>query len=42
MGLHCTCLGHFRYLDDLFIFNIDKPYFEQMVNQIYLAEPQLN
>ena len=29
-----------RYLDDLF--NIDKPYFEGMVNQIYPPELQLN
>ena len=29
-----------RYLDDLF--NIDNPYFEQMVGQIYPAELQLN
>ena len=29
-----------RYLDDLL--NIDKPYFEQMVGQIYPTEPQLN
>ena len=29
-----------RYLDDLL--NIDNPYFEQMVDQIYPAEPQLN
>ena len=29
-----------RYLDDLL--NIDNPYFEQMVGQIYLAELQLN
>ena len=27
-----------RYLDDLI--NIDKPYFEQMVSQIYLTELQ--
>ena len=30
----------FRYLDDLL--NIDNPYFEQMVVQIYPAELQLN
>ena len=30
----------FRYLDDLF--NIDNPYFEQMVGQIYPTELQLN
>ena len=30
----------FRYLDDLL--NIDNPYFEQMVGQIYLTELQLN
>ena len=30
----------FRYLDDLL--NIDNPYFEQMVGQIYPAELQLN
>ena len=29
-----------RYLDDLL--NIDNPYFEGMVNQIYLPELQLN
>ena len=29
-----------RYLDDLF--NIDNPYFEQMVRQIYPTELQLN
>ena len=29
-----------RYLDDLF--NIDNPYFEEMVNQIYPPEWQLN
>ena len=29
-----------RYLDDLL--NIDTPYFEGMVNQIYLPELQLN
>ena len=29
-----------RYLDDLL--NIDNPYFEQMVGQIYPTEPQLN
>ena len=29
-----------RYLDDLL--NIDNPYFEGMVNQIYLSELQLN
>ena len=29
-----------RYRDDLF--NIDNPYFEGMVNQIYPPEPQLN
>ena len=29
-----------RYLDDLF--NIDNPYFEQMVSQIYPTELQLN
>ena len=29
-----------RYLDDLL--NIDNPYFEQMVCQIYLTELQLN
>ena len=29
-----------RYLDDLL--NIDKPYFEGMVNQIYPPELQLN
>ena len=29
-----------RYLDDLL--NIDKPYFEGMVNQIYPSELQLN
>ena len=29
-----------RYLDDLL--NIDNPYFEQMVGQIYLTELQLN
>ena len=29
-----------RYLDDLL--NIDNPYFEGMVNQIYPPEPQLN
>ena len=29
-----------RYLDDLL--NIDNPYFEQMVGQIYPAELQLN
>ena len=30
----------FSYLDDLL--NIDKPYFEQMVDQIYPTELQLN
>ena len=30
----------FRYLDDLL--NIDKPYFEGMVNQIYPPELHLN
>ena len=30
----------FRYLDDLL--NIENPYFEQMVSQIYPAELQLN
>ena len=30
----------FRYLDDLL--NIDNPYFEGMVNQIYTPELQLN
>ena len=30
----------FRYLDDLL--NIDNPYFEQMVGQIYPTELQLN
>ena len=30
----------FRYLDDLL--NIDNPYFEGMVNQIYPPELQLN
>ena len=29
-----------RYLDDLL--NIDNPYFEEMVNQIYPPELQLN
>ena len=29
-----------RYLDDLL--NIDNPYFEQMLGQIYLTELQLN
>ena len=29
-----------RYLDDLL--NIDKPYYEQMVGQIYPTELQLN
>ena len=29
-----------RYLDDLL--NIDDPYFEQIVGQIYPTEPQLN
>ena len=29
-----------RYLDDLL--NIDNPYFEQMVSQIYSTELQLN
>ena len=29
-----------RYLDDLL--NIDNPYFEQMVGQIYPSELQLN
>ena len=29
-----------RYLDDLL--NIDKPYFEQMIGQIYPTELQLN
>ena len=29
-----------RYLDDLL--NIDNPYFEQMVGQIYLTELQIN
>ena len=29
-----------RYLDDLL--NIDSIYFEQMVNRLYSAEPQLN
>ena len=29
-----------RYLDDLL--NIDNPYFEQMVGQIYPTEPKLN
>ena len=29
-----------RYLYDLL--NIDNPYFEQMVSQIYPTEPQLN
>ena len=29
-----------RYLNDLL--NIDKPYFEQMVSQIYPTEHQLN
>ena len=29
-----------RYLDDLL--NIDNPYFDQMVGQIYSTEPQLN
>ena len=31
-----------RYLDDLLIINIDIPYFEQMVDQIYPTELQLN
>ena len=30
----------FRYLDDLL--NIDKPYFEGMINRIYPSELQLN
>ena len=30
----------YRYLDDLL--NIDNPYFERMVNQIYQPELQLN
>ena len=30
----------FRHLDDLL--NIDNPYFEQMVGQIYPTEHQLN
>ena len=30
----------FRYLDDLF--NIENPYFEEMVYQIYPPELQLN
>ena len=30
----------YRYLDDLL--NIDNPYFEQMVDQIYPTELQLN
>ena len=29
-----------RYLDDLL--NIDNPYFEGVVNRIYLPKPQLN
>ena len=29
-----------RYLDDLF--NIDNPYFEQIIGQIYPTELQLN
>ena len=32
--------SRFRYLDDLL--NIDNPYFEGMVNQIYPPELQLN
>ena len=35
-AFNCTS----RYLDDLL--NIDNPYFEQMVSQIYLTELQLN
>ena len=31
-----------RYLDDLLKLNIDNPYFEQMVGQIYPTELQLN
>ena len=31
-----------RYLDDLLNINIDNPYFEGMVNQIYPSELQLN
>ena len=45
--LLCLCLCLFicfnstsRYLDDLL--NIDNPYFEQMVGQIYPTELQLN
>ena len=34
----CTCI--LRYLNDLL--NIDHPYFEGMVNQIYPPELQLN
>ena len=30
----------FRYLDDLF--NVDNPYFEQTVSQIYPADIHLN
>ena len=36
--LHCNSTS--RILDDLL--NIDNPYFEQMVGQIYPAELQLN
>ena len=32
--------SNFRYLDDLL--NIDNPFFEGMVNQIYPPELQLN
>ena len=35
-----TCISTSRYLDDLL--NIDNPYFEQMVGQIYPTELQLN
>ena len=31
-----------RYFDDLLVLNIDNPYFEQMVGEIYPTELQLN
>ena len=41
---YCSYIYHFnstsRYLDDLL--NIDSPYFEQMVGQIYPTKLQLN
>ena len=35
-----ACYSTSRYLDDLL--NIDNPYFEQMVSQIYPTDLQLN